>query len=157
MEEKEEELILGTRKKVEINNREETMKFLSAWALQSLQLYPHPYAGTHTPRCSYIRTTLYIHTHTPLHTLTHTAVTPTHAHPNSYIRTTCAHPYTYLQISTNINSLQLSQYLFTNISKYPHMHTFTNIHTVTLQYLSIVQMHKLLLLTINCYKSLQNP
>ena len=157
MEEKEEELILGTRKKVEINNREETMKFLSAWALQSLQLYPHPHAGTHTPPCSYIRTTLHIHTHTPLHTLTHTAVTPTHAHPSNYIRTTCAHPYTYVQISTNINSLQLSHYLFTNISKYPHMHTFTNIHTVTLQYLSIVQMHKLLLLTVNCYKNLQNP
>ena len=96
---------------------------------QSSQLYPHPHAGTHTPPPSYIRTTLHTHTHThtPLHTLTHTAVTPTHAHPSNYIRTTCAHPYTYLQLSTNINSLQLSQYLFTNISKYPHMHTFKNI------------------------------
>ena len=114
------------------------MKFLSARALQSLQLYPHPHAGTHAPLGSYIHTTLHTHTHTPLHTLTHTAVTPTHAHPSSYIRTTCGHPYTYLQISTNINSLQLSQYpffffrkrsqyLFTNTNKYSHMHTFTNI------------------------------
>ena len=75
------------------------------------------------------------HTHTPAvvpvppvhtlpHTLTHTVVTPTHTHPSSYTCTTCAHLYTYLQISTNINSPQLSQSLFTNI------------HTVILQYLS---------------------
>ena len=100
-------------------------------------------AHTHTPAA--IPTPLvHTHTHNPLHILTHTVVTPTHTpvalpappvhthtHLSSFTRTTCAHPYTYLQISTNINSPQLSQSLFTNIYKYPYMLQISaNIHTV---------------------------
>ena len=91
------------------------------------QLYPHhlctptrrvPYTPLHTQQ-------LYLH-HlcTPIRTLPctplHTQLSHLHTHPSSFTRTTCAHPYTYLQISTNINSPQLSQSLFTNICKYPH-------------------------------------
>ena len=147
MEEREEELILGTRNKVERNNREETMKFLTAGALQSLQLYPHPYAGTHAPLGSYIRTTLHTHTHTPLHTLTHTVVTPTHAHPSSYIGTTCAHPYTYKYLQISIVVFTILIYKYQQISTHAYIYKYLQISTVTLQYLSIVQMHRLLLLT----------
>ena len=83
-----------------------------------MQTHTHPSAAIYAPP-------VHTHTHTPLHTLTHTAVTPTHAHPCSNIRTTCAHHYTYKYLQ--ISSLQLSQCLFTNIYKYPPMHTFTNI------------------------------
>ena len=80
MEEREEELILGTRNKVERNNKEETMKFLSAGALQSLQLYPHPHAGTHAPPGSYNRTTLHTHTNTLPYTPLHTQLSLLHTH-----------------------------------------------------------------------------
>ena len=59
-------------------------------------------AHTHTP-AAIPAPPVHTHMQSPLHTLTHTA-----------------HPYTYLKISTNINSPQLSQSLFTNICKYPH-------------------------------------
>ena len=133
MEEREEELILGTRNKVERNNKEETMKFLYAGALQSLQLYPHPHARTHAPPGSYIRTTLHTHTHTPLHTLTHTVVTPTHAHPSSYIGTTCAHPYTYkyLQISIAYNCHNTYLQISANIHTCIHLQISTLSHYST--------------------------
>ena len=148
MEEREEELILGTRNKVERNDWEETMKFLFARALQSLQLYPHPHVGTHAPPGSYIHTTLHTHTHTPLHTLTLTVVTPTHAHPSSYIGTTYAHLYTYLQISTNINSCIHNTYLqiSANIHTCIHLQISGNIHSHTTVPINCTK-HRLLLLT----------
>ena len=113
------------------------MKFLSAWALQSLQLYPHPHAGTHAPLRNYICTTLHTHTHTPLHNLTHTVVTPTHAHPSSYIGTTCAHPSTYLQISIAYNChntyLQISANIHTCIHLQISSHTTVPINCTNAQ------------------------
>ena len=78
-----------------------------------MQAHTHPFAAIYA-------LSMHTDTHTPLRTLTHTVVTLTHAYYCSNVRTTCAHPYTYLKISTNINSPQLSQSLFTNICKYPH-------------------------------------
>ena len=69
--------------------------------LHTQQLYPHHFTRT---------TCAHPHVESPTHPYTH----------SNFTRITCAHPYTYLQISTNINSPQLSQSLFTNIWKYPH-------------------------------------
>ena len=85
-------------------------------------------AYSHAPTCrhtctpsSYTCTTYaHPHAHSPAHLYTHSF--HTYTHPSNFTRTTYAHPYTYLQISTNINSPQLSQSLFTNICKYPHCH-----------------------------------
>ena len=154
MEEREEELILGTRNKVERNNKEETMKFLSAGALQSLQLfnapicrhtctpwqlYPHHLAHTHTHT--------HTHTHSPAHPYTHSCHSPTHAHPSSYIGTTCAHPYTYKYLQISIVVFTILIYKYHQISTHAYIYKYLQISTVTLQYLSIVQMHRLLLLT----------
>ena len=148
MEEREEELILGTRNKGERNNREETMKFLSAGALQSLQLFNAPICRhTCTPWQLYPHHLAHTHTHTPLHTLTHTVVTPTHAHPSSYIGTTCAHPYTYKYLQISIVVFTILIYKYQQISTHAYIYKYLQISTVTLQYLSIVQMHRLLLLT----------
>ena len=148
MEEREEELILGTRNKGERNNREETMKFLSAGALQSLQLFNAPICRhTCTPWQLYPHHLAHTHTHTPLHTLTHTVVTPTHAHPSSYIGTTCAHLYTYEYLQISIVVFTILIYKYQQISTHAYIYKYLQISTVTLQYLSIVQMHRLLLLT----------
>ena len=111
------------------------VNFSFARVLQSLSSQPlhtptHPYAGTHAHPSSYTHTTCaHPHAQSPTHPYTHSC--HTYTHPSSFTCTTCAHPYTYLQISTNINSPQLSQSLFTNIYKYPHMlQISTNIHTV---------------------------
>ena len=95
-----------------------------------LHEFYNPYLATahsHAPTCKHTHTPQQLypyHLCTPTHTLPctplHTQLSHLHTHPSSFTNTTCAHPYTYLQISTNINSPQLSQSLFTNIWKYPH-------------------------------------
>ena len=81
----------------------------------------NPYLATahsHAPTCRHTRSPQQLYPH---HLCTPHAESPTHPYTHSsFTRTTCAHPYTYLQISTNINSPQLSQSLFTNIYKYPY-------------------------------------
>ena len=104
----------------------------------------------HTPPGSYICTTLHTHAHSPahpLHILTHTIVTPTHSHPSRYIGTTCAHPYTHSQISTNINSLQLSN---------TYLQISANIHIcIHLQISANIQSHTTV--PINCTNAVNCP
>ena len=97
----------------------------------------HPYAGTHAPFGSYIRTTLHTHTHT--HTHTHSPAHPYTHSCHSYTRTPQQlyrhHLCTplHLQISTNINScihntyLQISANIYTCI----HLQISANIHSYT--------------------------
>ena len=109
------------------------MKFLSAGALQSLQLYPHPHAGTHAPPGNYIRTTLHTHTHThsPAHPYTHSCHSYTRTPQQLYRHHFCT-PL-HLRISTNINSCIHNTYLqiSANIHTCIHLQIFANIHSYT--------------------------
>ena len=93
-----------------------------------MQAHTHPSATIYAPP-------VHTHTQTPLHNLTHTAVTPTHAHPCSNIRTICAHPYTYLQISTNIKPTIVTMpiYKYLQISTLSHYSTYhLNVYSFSL-------------------------
>ena len=117
MEEREEELIFGKRNKVERKNKEESMEFLSAWALQSLpspyKHYPHnqpttyliPWSNqltTHNSSTIHLQySPVTAHSHAP--TCRHTR-TPSQQYTHHLCTHTCILPCTplhkYLQIST---------------------------------------------------------
>ena len=112
------------------------MKFLSAGALQSLQLfnapicrhtctpwqlYPHHLAHTHT----------HTHTHSPAHPYTHSCHSYTRTPQQLYRHHLCT-PL-HLRISTNINSCIHNTYLqiSANIHTCIHLQISANIHSYT--------------------------
>ena len=106
----------------------------------------HPYAGTHAPLGSYIRTTLHTHTHThsPAHPYTHSCHSYTRTPQQLYRHHLCT-PL-HLQISTNINSCIHNTYL--QIS--------ANIHTcIHLQISANIQSHTTV--PINCTNAVNYP
>ena len=108
------------------------MKFLSAGALQSLQLFNAPICRhTCTPWQLYPHHLAHTHTHSPAHPYTHSCHSYTRTPQQLYRHHFCT-PL-HLRISTNINSCIHNTYLqiSANIHTCIHLQISANIHSYT--------------------------